>query len=437
MAALSIVHVPFCYFPDTVGGTEVYVHDLAREQITRGHRVLVLAPAAAAARYTHDGVHVARYEVSDEINDVRDLYSSDKTDAAAFLAAVREAAADIVHIHGVGRAVAPSALAQLREDGVRVVLTYHTPTTTCMRGTLLEHGAHPCDGALDANRCTACTLTSHGVPGPLANVLARAPAAASALLRTTHARGRLVTALRMRELVSVRHDQTRRILDLADHIVAPAEWVQRLLLKLAVPSEKITLSRQGIRAARQRATRAPSSLLRLVYVGRVEPGKGVRILAEALHQIPTAQLELHIYGVVQNQSHQRYRAELQRDIARDPRMVLRETVPPDEMVHTIAQYDVLLAPSQQLETGPLVVLEAFAAGIPVIGSRLGGIAELVQHDVNGLLIDSAAPAEWAAAIERLLHEPGVLERLAAAVPAPRSITAVADDMDVVYQRAGG
>ena len=52
----------------------------------------------------------------------------------------------------------------------------------------------------------------------------------------------------------------------------------------------------------------------------------------------------------------------------------------------LSRIDVLAVPSQWLETGPLVVLEAFAAGTPVIGSDLGGIRELVSDGRDGLLV---------------------------------------------------
>ncbi|HEY0810004.1 MAG TPA: glycosyltransferase [Longimicrobiales bacterium] len=435
MAARRIVHVPFCYFPEAVGGTEVYVRDLAREQQKRGHRVMILAPADKRAAYLHDFIPVVRYAVPNQITDVSDLYTARNTDVEHFISEISQFSADVVHVHGVGRALAPLALERLHELGMRAVLTYHTPTTTCVRGTLLHLGTHPCDGALDAHRCTACTLTSHGVPAGVATMLARAPAAAGTMLRAVGARGRVVTALRMRELVSTRHDQTRRILGLADHVVAPAEWVVRLLIILGVPEQKITLSRQGVRKTTTAHKRTTSEKLRLIYVGRLEPMKGIHLLMRALKMMPAAAIELHVYGVVQNDAHQAFRRELQRDFERDRRVVVHEPVGADDVVDAIAQYDVLVAPSQQLETGPLVVLEAFAAGIPVVGSKLGGIAELVEHNVNGLLVDDARAESWANALKALVADRALLMRLAANVRAPRSMATVAEEMDVVYTKA--
>lgn len=433
---MRIVHVPFCYFPDPVGGTEIYVRDLAREQQRRGDAVMVLAPAGAPSSYLHDGITVKRFTVPDEIADLRELYTSEHTDIEEFVGLVDEFRADVLHVHAMGRAVGARAIERLKSNGTAVVVTYHTPTATCVRGTLLERGNRVCEGALDAVRCTACTLTVHGVPDLVATALARTPASAGVMLEKAGVRGRVVTALRMRELVTLRHHETRSVLEQADHLVAPAEWVHDLLLKLGVPPAKLTLSRQGIRTGNPVVVPGKKTdRLRIVYVGRIEPIKGVHLLVQALRLLPTMNIELHLYGIMQGDSNLPYRKDLEESFTRDARITLHAPVHPDSIIETIAQYDVLAAPSQWLETGPLVVLEAFAAGVPVIGSALGGIAELVQNDVNGLLVQERNAAGWAATLSRLLHEPELRGRLAQGVQPPRTMAMVADDMATVYQQA--
>jgi len=83
--------------------------------------------------------------------------------------------------------------------------------------------------------------------------------------------------------------------------------------------------------------------------------------------------------------------------------------------------DALVVPSLWLENSPLVIHEAFQCGVPVVGARLGGIAGLVEHERSGLLYEAYSPDALAAALLRLLAEPGLLSRLAAAVPAVKTI----------------
>ena len=113
-------------------------------------------------------------------------------------------------------------------------------------------------------------------------------------------------------------------------------------------------------------------------------------------------------------------------------MRLLDPLPHEEVLARLATYDALVVPSQWMETGPLVVLEAFAAGLPVIGSSLGGIADKVQDGVNGWLVSPFDAEEaWRDVLRRCL-EPGALARLRAGVTRPRSAEAVTDDMDAIY-----
>src|SRR5205823_1884361 len=102
-----------------------------------------------------------------------------------------------------------------------------------------------------------------------------------------------------------------------------------------------------------------------------------------------------------------------------------------DVVGKLREYDCLTVPSQWLETGPMVVLEAFAAGVPVIGTNLGGIAELVTHEVDGLLIGRSIES-WRDTLSRILREPELLRRLAAGVRPPRTIRDAAIEMRQLY-----
>jgi len=93
------------------------------------------------------------------------------------------------------------------------------------------------------------------------------------------------------------------------------------------------------------------------------------------------------------------------------------------------EHDALAVPSLWLETGPLVVLEAQAAGLFVIGSRLGGIAELVD-DSSGLLLQPGNVEVWAEAIGELAAQ----RSLPPVRPVDaRSMSDVAADMGKIYQ----
>ncbi len=79
------------------------------------------------------------------------------------------------------------------------------------------------------------------------------------------------------------------------------------------------------------------------------------------------------------------------------------------------QIDVLVVPSLWLENSPLVIHEAFMAGVPVVGARIGGIVDLVEEGRNGRLYDPSSPAELAAVLRELIDAPALMRQLAAGV----------------------
>jgi glycosyltransferase involved in cell wall biosynthesis len=109
-------------------------------------------------------------------------------------------------------------------------------------------------------------------------------------------------------------------------------------------------------------------------------------------------------------------------------------LPAAETVERLAGYDITVVPSQWMETGPLVVYESFAAGTPVIGSNLGGIAELVEHERNGILVEASSKEAWAQALNRIAGDRALLSRLRAGIGPVRTMRDVANEMTPVYKQ---
>ena len=96
------------------------------------------------------------------------------------------------------------------------------------------------------------------------------------------------------------------------------------------------------------------------------------------------------------------------------------------------QLDVLVVPSIWLENSPLVVHEAFMAGVPVVASRIGGLPDLIQHELNGLLFEPGNVDALATALQALLDDPALLHRLRTAQTMVKSIDRDADEWDAAY-----
>jgi glycosyltransferase involved in cell wall biosynthesis len=432
---VRVVHVSFSYHPDPVGGTEVYVGDLAHSLRAYGVESVVAAPAlgTGATDYVHGGIRVHRFPVS-WTGRVADLYGTgDAAAAHAIDRVLADTSADVLHLHAFTTAASLEALRVAQRRGVAVAFTYHTPTASCVRGTLLRDGREPCDGELLEQRCASCLLGSRGAGGLVRAVLSRVPTGVGSTIAAAGADGSLITALRARELTRMRHDAFRRLLREADAVIAVCEWVQSLLLRAGAPPSRLVLSRQGTReGASASVQRRPTDTLRMAFMGRLHPTKGVHTAVAALVSKPTVRATLDVYGVAPDADAVGYMAELRRLAAGDRRIRFLAPVASHDVVPTLAAYDVTVVPSQWLETGPLTVLESFAAGVPVLGSNLGGIGELVTHGRDGWLVPYADRTAWASAIEQLADDRALVSRLSAGVRPPRSMDDVARDMASLY-----
>jgi glycosyltransferase involved in cell wall biosynthesis len=242
----------------------------------------------------------------------------------------------------------------------------------------------------------------------------------------------------MRELVGLRLATTRGFFSEVDQIVVLAEWAREVLLINDVAPEKILLSRHGIEDVgsshdSQAPQVPPPPPLRLAFLGRIGPAKGPDILVDALRLLPHGQITLGLYGITQDTSAQSSLTDLVRRAQGDVRVRFHPPVPQEEVTPLLRHYHMLAVPSRWLETGPLVILEAFAAGIPVLGMDRGGIAELVQDGVNGLLVRDESPETWRDVILRLIESPDLVCRLRAGIRVPRSVDTVAEEMDALYR----
>lgn len=123
------------------------------------------------------------------------------------------------------------------------------------------------------------------------------------------------------------------------------------------------------------------NLIDILYVGQLSKHKGVHILIEAFKKVQREDMRLHICGRGKNE-------EEFRSLARDDnRIIFHGFVPDKELNHLYDIANVLVVPSIWYDNSPTVICEAFVHGTPVIGSRIGGIPELVHDGENGFLYE--------------------------------------------------
>ncbi len=157
------------------------------------------------------------------------------------------------------------------------------------------------------------------------------------------------------------------------------------------------------------AAPAQRPLRRVVYLGRLVPVKGLDVLIKALAGIPEVLLEIAGEGCCRESFESLSKAL---GVAVRFHGALSEP----EKRRVLARADVVVVPSVVLDGGrtdslPVVLLEGLAAGKPVVGTAVGGIPDVLRHDVNGLVVPPGDAAALQAAVLRALEEPGLASRL--------------------------
>jgi phosphatidyl-myo-inositol alpha-mannosyltransferase len=189
-------------------------------------------------------------------------------------------------------------------------------------------------------------------------------------------------------------------------------------------------------AAAKPATGLPTGR-RILFVNRLDPRKGFRVMVEAfarvVEEVPDALL------VVAGDGAEREAVDDLPQAARE-RVVMLGSVPHEELPPYHAASEVFAAPAVGRESFGIVLVEAMAAGLPVVASDIPGYREVVRDGVEGILVSPRDPEGLAAALLHLVRDPDVGRRLGQAgrERARRySWDLVVEELEAVYREAAG
>ena len=177
-----------------------------------------------------------------------------------------------------------------------------------------------------------------------------------------------------------------------DRFLAVSASIRDLLLEVGCPAEKITILRSGIDLSTfsYRGPRKLNSPIRLLTIGRLGPTKGHEYALDAVRTLVDSGLSVE-YRIVGDGKRLKELSEYAAERDLDRVVTFDGAVNSDAVVQILRDTDVLIAPSVVTPTGqtegvPNVLKEAMASGVPVIGTKVGGVAELIDHGRNGFLV---------------------------------------------------
>ena len=447
---LRLLHAIHDFLPRHRAGSEIYASDLCRELASRHHVSVVCAEYDPSRRHglvnwrVHEGLPVIEIVNNWQCATFKDTYHPALIENR-LVHVLKATQPDVVHVHNLlNLSFALPRMAQARH--IPVVATLHDYTLVCPSGGQRIHRAdnYVCH-AIDTERCVRCfresplhaqvafaRLGGTRLPGVMRRVMA-ALSRRFSRLKTAVPRSIArapVISLGKRDIEARLTDARETFHDI-DLFVAPSLSVAAEFRRLGIEATKIRVSDYGFVPISPRHELRPDGAftLRIGYVGSVVWHKGIHVLFDAVRDLPVAEYEVKIFGGLD------VSPEYVRDLrARADGLPVRfmGTFDRERVADIYSQIDVLVVPSLWLENSPLVIHEAFMAGIPVVGARIGGIAELIADGRTGLLYDPNSSRELSAALQGLIEHPHRLTELSQTKCQVKSIAQDAREWEAIY-----
>lgn len=436
------MQVVFCinyFLPYQVAGTEVYTFQLAKYLQTKEYKVAVVFPnrdnSDMPLYYEIEGVPVYTYEEHD-VND-KLLMRGERPPAGLinFSKLMMQLKPDIVHFQELeaGTSIGLYHVKEVNRLGYKSVFTFHLSHYSCFTGTLMKSLVQTCKGVIDPSVCTYCSYRTRGLSQITAGLLnSGASVLKFAGLNTGLYKGPVATALGMHFLIEQKMKNLTALTQLISKLVVITDWYRHVLALNHVPANKIRVIKQGLPHSAEpvSAPAIPAIPLRLIFIGRISQFKGVHLLIKALQGIESNLVELDIYGPTNEDE---YAADCMQQTALMQNVKWKGTINKEAVLPVMKGYHALCLPSTFSEMSPLVIQEAFAAGVPVIASNVYGNAEQIKDGVNGLLFRFNDALSLREQILKCITEPQLVFQLQQGILSPRSFNEVGEEYHQLYR----
>jgi len=288
---------------------------------------------------------------------------------------LRRTRPDVAHFHNTFPLISPSAYAACRDFGVPVVQTLHNYRFICA-GALLTRQGQPCEDCLGTTLLPA--LRHRCYRGSFA-----ATSAVVWMLASNRARAVYRT--------------------LVDRYIALTKFAASRFVAGGLPTGRIEVKSNFLPDA---PAAGPGHGGYAVYVGRLSEEKGVRTLLDAWQALAGFPLKILGEGPLRGELEMR---------ARDANIAVEFLGfrPHGEVLETVAGAALQVIPSECYEGFPMVALEAYACGTPVVASRLGSLDEIVDDGVCGMKFEPHNASDLAAKANGLLADREALQTMRA------------------------
>lgn len=444
MRILQIVHSLPLF---SRAGTEIYAYNLSLE-LSKKHQICIFSRVCdlkdkdyAVSREIMSGMTV--YLLNHTFfncGSFQMLYEDQAIDQK-FEDILNEVKPDVVHIHHL-IFLSIGLIKKIKAKGIPLVYTLHDYWLMCPRWHVLKKNAKVCEkftfGKFD-RECLDCLselLNIKKETKKIYNFIKKIlPGFISAWLKriyfslTNLFNNNVNNIGKLQERVS----RIRELMESIDIFLAPSEFIRQRYIEFGIAKEKIRLSRHGINAGLfNELKKNKSDKLRFAFVGTLLPAKGVDVLIKSFNKIKDQNAQLFIYGALKPYLGFEYYLPYLKKIRKNKNIKFMGGFDNREIAFVFQNIDVLVVPSIWPENSPLIVQEAFLAKTPVIASKVGGVPELVDNGVNGLLFHSGDVNDLQRKMEYIIYNRDVINSFRDAMPKIKSITEDMEDIEKIY-----
>ena len=365
------------FFPQSTGGTELYVYNLAKVLINLGNEVSVLTCSTQETSYNYNQLSVYTIPFNKTLDKrvITNKTPADNLDT--FISTITSINPDIIHFHTLTTSISLFHIEKAKDLGYPVAITSHIPGHICLRGDLLLKNKVVCDGLVEEQKCLSCYYHSKGIHAPLNTIMSFLTRKLDFLEQITNAAKNKINFF-------------SRISNCCDAIIVVSEWQRLMFLSNGFSPTRLHVCRQAIDQVPIKQPKAINEIFTIGFIGRITQVKGLHVLLSALECINETEFHLKIVGLPQPDE-TAYFQGLKKRASKFTNCTWLDSLPNSDVPDFLSSLDVLCVPSLWLETGPFVAYESLAVKTPVLGTNIGGLREIIKENENGWLFEFNNP----------------------------------------------
>jgi len=367
---MKICFISNLYAPHIIGGAEISVQRVAEKLLKRGHKVFVITTSVNGRNSAEEinGVKVYRVnplnlyafynyqnksDIQKAIWHIIDIWNPSSYINVKDI--LKKESPDVVHINNF-KGLSTSIFAAIKHLNIPLVFNAHDCSLICPRTNLL-HG----DGEICTNPNKFCILY-----------------------------GKI---------------EKYFVEDKVDLVIAPSNFVINKLKSFGlfknIKTMKIPL---GIEMTTKKSKKTYDTV-DILYAGDLGKHKGVHILINAFKMLKNENLQLHIMGKGNDED------EFKKIAKSDQRIIFHGFIDWKKLMKFYQKANIAVLPSICYDNSPLMIYESLTNGTPLVGSRIGGIPELIEERYNGFLFEAGNVDELKEILEKLINNPSKLKKL--------------------------